>query len=93
MSSAKGFRVTRLATAFAARPLLPFGFAAFGIVAALTTLPFMNEMPIYWNNAEILASGELLPSGWNLTFGTVQKGQYPRQAIGSWGTQALSGNH
>jgi hypothetical protein len=32
-------------------------------------------------------------SGWNLTFGTVQKGQYPRQAIGSWGTQALSGNH
>ena len=35
----------------------------------------------------------VIASGWNLTFGTVQKGQYPRQAIGSWGTQALSGNH
>lgn len=44
-------------------------------------------------NNKALVTSAFVASGWNLTFGTVQKGQYPRQAIGSWGTQALSGNH
>ena len=32
-------------------------------------------------------------SGRNLTLGTVRKGPYPRQPVGSCGTQTLGGNH
>ena len=59
----------------------------------LKSLLVVVALPIRLRHTITTCSVPLPSSGWNLTFGTVQKGQYPRQAIGSWGTQALSGNH